>query len=170
MIELTQLENGLRIVTGSLPGVHSVAIGVWVGVGGRHETPHTSGASHFLEHLLFKGTKRRSYKRIKEDIEGVGGSFNGFTAEECTCYFVRVLSEHMETGIDVLCDMVRNALLRPEDIERERTVILEEIKMYLDMPSQYVHEVLTQTLWPNHPLGMNLAGTKESVVALQRKT
>lgn len=165
----TQLDNGLTVVTGRMPGAVSCGAGIYVGVGGRYENRKNSGVSHFLEHLLFKGTRKRSYKKIKEDIEGVGGSFNGFTAEEFTCYFVKVLSKHLETGVDVLCDMMRNALLKAEDIERERTVILEEIKMYLDMPAQYVHEVLTRTLWPDQPLGMNLAGTRESVSGLKRR-
>jgi predicted Zn-dependent peptidase len=168
MYQMTRLKNGLRIATGRLPGLRSVSIGAWVAVGGRHESKRLSGISHFLEHLLFKGTRKRTYKKIKEDIEGVGGSFNGFTAEECTCYYVKVLAKQLEVGIDVLCDMVRNASLRPEDVTRERTVILEEIKMYVDMPAQHVHELLSEAMWPNQPLGASLAGTFKTVSAMKR--
>ena len=164
-----RLKNGTRVVTVPLKNRTAVSLGVWVHVGGRDETSRLNGVSHFLEHLLFKGTRTRSAKEIKESVEGVGGSFNAFTSEESTCYLAKISSRHLEGVLDVLCDMTLNATLEPGDIEKERTVILEEIKMTQDQPSQYVDEVLTEILWPGHALGRPIAGTIESVRALTRE-
>ncbi len=168
MYDQTTLENGLQIISNRLSGRDSVGLAIWVRVGGRFEQKNLSGISHFVEHMLFKGTKRRSTKQIKEEIEGVGGMLNAFTSEESTCYFVKIPKPQLELAFDVLQDMVNNATLKVEEFTKERTVILEEIKMYLDLPSQYVHEIMGELLWPIQPLGRPIAGTVESVSHLRR--
>ncbi len=162
------LENGLKVVTARLAKRESVGLAIWVRVGGRHETKEVSGISHFVEHMVFKGTKNRSAKDIKQEIEGVGGMFNAFTSEESTCYFVKIPKTYLESAFDVLQDMVNFPSFQPADIEKERTVILEEIKMYVDLPSQYVHEIMTELLWPNQPLGYPIIGTTETVSSFRR--
>ena len=147
----------------------STAIGVWVRVGGRYEPSSLSGISHFLEHLLFKGTRTRSCEQLIQAIEGVGGSLNGFTAEEFTCYMAKVPAAYATRALTVLCDMVLHPALEARAIEQEREVILEEIRMYEDSPAQYVHDVFNQLLWPNHPLGNLLSGTVESVRGITRQ-
>lgn len=169
MYQKTTLNNSLRVVTHNMPAVESVALGIWIGTGGRYENKKITGISHFLEHLLFKGTKNRSTRQIKQSIEGVGGSLNAFTSEEVTCYFVKILGKHLPLSLDVLSDMVLNATLPRLEIEKERTVIVEEIKMYLDLPGHYVGELLDQLFWPNHPLGRFLAGSAETVEAIKRE-
>ena len=168
MYEQTTLKNGLQIVSSRLSGRNSVGLAIWVRVGGRFEQKNLSGISHFVEHMLFKGTKRRSTKQIKEEVEGVGGMLNAFTSEESTCYFVKIPKPQFELAFDVLQDMVNNATLKVEEFNKERTVILEEIKMYLDLPSQYVHEIMSELLWPTQPLGRPIAGTVGSVSNLKR--
>lgn len=168
MYELNTLKNGIRCVGHNTPDRDSLSIGVWLNVGARYEDKREGGISHFIEHLLFKGTSRRSAEEIKKDIEGRGGAMNGFTSEEFTCYLVKVLSRDMDAALDVLSDMVLNARLSPEDIEKERTVIKEEIKMYVDLPSHHVHDLLVEMLWPGQPLGRNLAGTVETVSDITR--
>jgi len=147
----------------------SAAVAVWIRVGGRYEPKRISGISHFLEHMLFKGTRRRSSREIKKEVEGVGGMLNAFTAEESTCYFAKLPAEHFSRAVDVLSDMVKEASLSPKELERERPVILEEIKMYRDQPSQYVHELMGELLWPDQPLGRSLAGVPETVASLRRE-
>lgn len=169
MYKKTVLDNGLRVITHSIPDRESVGLGIWIGVGGRYEEVKNKGISHFLEHLLFKGTKKYSANRIKQSIEGVGGSLNGFTSEEFTCYYVKVPSKYLSRGLDVLSDMVLNPTLPKDEIEKERYVILEEIKMHKDLPQSYVHEVLDGLLWPRHPLGMSILGTFESVGQIKRE-
>ncbi|MDD5424301.1 MAG: pitrilysin family protein, partial [Candidatus Omnitrophica bacterium] len=142
MYELDTLKNGTRCSARSLPDRDSLAIGVWLGVGGRYEPKKISGVSHFIEHLLFKGTKKRSAEDIKQQIEGRGGAMNGFTSEEFTCYLVKVLNRDMENALDVLSDMVFNARFSPGDIKKERHVIKEEIKLYVDLPNHHVHDLL----------------------------
>lgn len=163
MYNKNTLQNGLRIVTFPMPGMQSVALGIWIKVGGRYEAEGDKGISHFLEHVLFKGSRRYSCRKLKESIEGVGGSLNGFTSEELTCYLVKIPGPHLSMALDILSDMVMHPLLAAEDVEKERTVIMEEIKMYRDLPQSYVHELLDELLWPGHPLGMTIAGTAESV-------
>jgi predicted Zn-dependent peptidase len=148
---------------------NSAAVAVWVRTGGRFESKKISGVSHFLEHMLFKGTKRRNTRQIKEEIEGVGGVLNAFTGEEITCFFAKLLSQHFPKALDVLSDMVNHAALDPVEIRKERAVILEEIKMYRDLPAHYVHDLMGEVLWPNQPLGRPLAGTDESVSRLTRR-
>lgn len=142
---------------------NSAAIGVWAGVGGRYETSAIKGAAHFLEHIVFKGTKNYSCEEIKQQIEGVGGSLNAFTSEECTCYFAKTPSQHAEKTFDVLSDMILQPLITKKDVNKERGVILEEIKMYHDLPQHLVIDFLDQLLWSDHPLGQNIAGNLESV-------
>ncbi len=168
MYEQTTFDNGLKLVSARLSGRESIGLAIWARVGGRFEQKRLSGISHFVEHMLFKGTKQRSTKQIKEEIEGVGGMLNAFTSEESTCYFVKIPKPQFELAFDVLQDMVNNATLKVEEFNKERTVILEEIKMYLDLPAQYVHEIMSELLWPAQPLGQPIAGTIESVSKLKR--
>ena len=168
-IEIHKLTNGIRVVSVPLKERKSVSVGIWVHVGGRDEEPRLSGVSHFLEHLVFKGTKKRSANQIKESVEGVGGSLNAFTSEEYTCFLAKTASKHFDQVFDVLSDMVLNASLKEEDIQKERTVIMEEIKMTQDQPSQLVDELLTELMWSGHALGRPIAGSVESVGALNRQ-
>jgi predicted Zn-dependent peptidase len=147
----------------------SLAFGIWVAVGSRYEQPASAGISHYLEHMVFKGTKHYTCQQIKESIEGVGGAFNGFTSEEVTCYFVKMPGRYLDRAIDIISDMVVHPLLRDEDIRKERTVILEEIKMYKDQPQSHVYELLDTLLWPKHPLGTSTLGSEETVSAVNRK-
>lgn len=162
------LKNGLTVVAEPMPSVRSVAIGVWILAGSRHERPEEQGISHFIEHLMFKGTERRSAREIAEVMDQVGGQLNAFTTKEYTCYHARVLDDHLPLAIDVLSDMLRSSLLRPEDIEREKGVILEEIGMYQDTPDELVHDLFAQALWGEHPLGRSILGKPTTVQALDR--
>ncbi|OGW87118.1 MAG: hypothetical protein A3A81_06930 [Omnitrophica bacterium RIFCSPLOWO2_01_FULL_45_10b] len=166
--EQSTFDNGLRVVSSRLTGRDSVGLAIWVRVGSRYELKRLGGISHFVEHMLFKGTKNRSTKQIKEEVEGVGGVLNAFTGEESTCYFVKIPKPHLERAFDVLQDMVNHATLKEEEFRKEKTVILEEIKMYLDLPSQYVHEIMSELLWPDQPVGRPIAGTIETVSHLSR--
>lgn len=170
MDKLTKImDNGLAVAAKSMSHMESVSFGIWIKAGARYESMKNNGISHLLEHLLFKGTKTRGMKEIKEAIEGRGGSFNGFTSEEVTCYLVKLLAKDAPLGVDILSDMVLNPKLDEKEIEKEKNVIVEEINMYKDIPSQHVHEILTEMLWPNQPLGMPLAGTVESVNSMHKK-
>jgi predicted Zn-dependent peptidase len=166
--QTTILENGIRIATREMPPMKSVSIGIWVGVGGRHEPAELCGISHFLEHLLFKGTKRRSAKDITEEVEGLGGFINAFTTEDHTCFYAKAAAQQLPVVADVLCDMYLNSVLAEQEIERERDVIREEILMYLDQPAHYSQELLTEAMWPAHALGRPLTGSIESITAIQR--
>ncbi|MFH0913210.1 MAG: pitrilysin family protein [Candidatus Omnitrophota bacterium] len=162
------LDNGLRIIAHPMSGRQSAALGIWIRVGGRYESLQFKGIAHFLEHLLFKGSKNYSCRQIKESIEGVGGSLNGFTSEELTCYLVKIPHAYLDLALDILLDMVINPLLLQKEIDKERTVILEEIKMYKDLPQSYVYELLDELLWPNHPLGSPIIGRVDSVNRIKR--
>lgn len=162
------LPNGLRVATCPMPSSQTVAVGLWSAVGARHESARVGGISHFLEHLLFKGTKRRSARRISEEVEGVGGDLNAYTAEERTCYYAAASAEHLGRITDVLCDMYRNSLLDSSEIERERGVIAEEIEMIRDDPAQHVHELLTAETWRGASLARPITGTKRSLEAITR--
>ncbi len=164
----TRLPNGLAVVVYPMPHARSVSVGIWARAGGRYEAASVSGISHFVEHLLFKGTRRRSCEQLKQQIEGVGGSLNGFTAEEFTCYMAKVPQRHARRAVDVLGDMVRRPVMRAADVDKERDVIVEEIRMYEDAPGQYVHDLFSQLLWPDHALGRLLSGTIESVRRITR--
>ncbi|HNQ34934.1 MAG TPA: pitrilysin family protein, partial [bacterium] len=148
-----------------------VTVGIWARVGSRHEAPAENGASHFLEHLLFKGTARRSCEELKRLVEGVGGTFNAFTGEEATCFYVKMpFARHLPLALDVLSDMVTGSRLPPEEVEKERNVILEEIKMYRDIPAAHVDELFQALVFPDHPLGRFIAGTPETIAGLSRET
>jgi predicted Zn-dependent peptidase len=165
---LTRLKNGTRIATAEMPHMESASIGVWAGVGGRHESKEMSGISHFIEHLLFKGTKKRNARKITEAVEGIGGYLNAFTTEDHTCYYAKACSSHLPDLCDVLSDMYLNSQFPPAEIEREREVIGEEIRMYKDNPAHHVQELLSQTMWQKHPLGRPLTGTIESISSFNR--
>jgi predicted Zn-dependent peptidase len=167
-VRRTILPSGLRIVTEVIPGTRSASLGVWVGIGSRDETPAMSGASHFLEHLLFKGTHKRSALQISAEIEAVGGETNAFTTKEYTCYYARVLDADLPLAVDVLCDAVADSVLQPADVETERGVILEEIAMHEDEPGDEVHDVFTEAIFGDHPLGRLISGTEESITPMTR--
>lgn len=168
MYKKTVLNNGLKIISHNMPARESVALGVWIKAGGRYENSGNKGISHFLEHLLFKGTKKYSCRKLKESIEGIGGSLNGFTAEELTCYLVKIPATCLNTGLSILSDMVINPTLPADELEKEKTVILEELKMYKDLPQSYVYELLDELLWPKQPLGEPIIGTVETVKGIDR--
>jgi len=151
-----------------MPGVRSATVGFWVLAGSRDEAPSISGSSHFLEHLLFKGTERRSARDIAEAFDAVGGDLNAFTAKEYTCYYARVRDRDLELAIDHLADMLQHSVIRREDLDGERQVILEEINMHEDSPEDVVHDLFTQTLWPEHPLGRPILGTADTIRAATR--
>ncbi|RLD09682.1 MAG: insulinase family protein [Chlamydiae bacterium] len=165
----TKLDNNLKIVTAEMPFMESVAVGILVGIGGRHEQDEELGISHFLEHACFKGTKKRNARQISQAIEGMGGSINGFTSEEVTCYYAKVRYPKFEKAFDVLADMYLNAVFNCSEMNRERGVIKEEIKMYMDMPGQLVYDDFSATIWKNHPLGRSVLGTFESVDRIKSK-
>jgi predicted Zn-dependent peptidase len=168
-VQRTVLPGGLRVVTEAVPGMRSVAFGIWVGVGSRDEPPSLAGATHYLEHLLFKGTKRRSALDIAAAMDMVGGEMNAFTAKEYTCYYARVLDVDLPLAVDVVCDMVTSSLIRTADVESERNVVLEEIAMHDDDPTDVVHDVFAQALFGDSPLGRPILGTVESIQALSRR-
>jgi predicted Zn-dependent peptidase len=166
--QISTLSNGLRVATCAMPSSQTVAVGLWAAVGARHESSRTGGISHFLEHLLFKGTKKRSARRISEEVEGVGGDLNAYTAEERTCYYAAASVEHLARVTDVLCDMYLNSRLDAGEIERERGVIAEEIEMIRDEPAQHVHELLTAETWHGSSLARPITGTRKSLAAITR--
>src|SRR3990172_5242234 len=159
----TEFGSGLRVVTERMPGVRSVTLGLWVLAGSRAEPPPISGSSHFLEHLLFKGTKTRSARDIAEAFDAVGGEANAFTAKEYTAFYARISDRDLPMAVEHLADMLRNSVLRLADFDAEKQVILEEINVHEDTPDELVHDLLTETLWPGHPLGRPVLGTKQSI-------
>jgi len=162
------LPSGLRVVTESMPGARSVTIGMWVGSGARDEVDEQSGASHFLEHLLFKGTEERTALDIAAAVESVGGEMNAFTTHEQTVFYVRLPDTQLERAIDILADVVWRPAFRPDDVEAERQVILEEIGMRDDTPDDLVHDLFTHAHFPDHPLGREVLGTSETIAAMPR--
>ena len=168
--EVTRLPNGARIASVQMPHMRSASVGVWAGVGGRHERADQNGMSHFLEHLLFKGTKRRTARQITAAVEGVGGYLNAFTTEDHTCYYAKACVDHFERLCDVLGDMYVDATFPEMEIEREREVVREEILMYRDQPAQHAQELLSSTLWPKHPLGRPLTGTVDTLAKFSRRS
>lgn len=169
MRQLTKLPNNIRVVTESLKDRGSVSVGVWLAAGGRYESDANKGVAHFLEHMAFKGSRKYSCDKIKQSVEGVGGSLNAFTSEEETCYYAKVSFQYLEKTLDVLSDITFFPTLKAKDVTKERGVILEELKMYHDLPQYYVGELLEALLWPNHPLGKSLAGTEKTVGAMPVK-
>jgi predicted Zn-dependent peptidase len=170
LIRRTVLPGGLRVITEAMPTVRSVALGIWVGVGSRDETPTLAGASHYLEHLLFKGTKRRDALAISAAMDAVGGEMNAFTAKEYTCYYARVLDTDLELAVDVVSDMVTSSLLATTDVESERGVILEEIAMHDDDPGDAVHDAFSTAVFGDTPLGRPVIGTVDSIGAMSRSS
>lgn len=170
LVRRTVLPGGLRVVTESVPSVRSVAFGVWVGVGSRDESVRQAGCSHYLEHLLFKGTGRRSALDISSTIDALGGEMNAFTAKEYTCFYARVLDADLPVAVDVVSDMITSALVLPSDVDNERGVILEEIAMSDDDPSDLVHDSFARAVFGDTPLGRPILGTHASIEALSRAT
>jgi predicted Zn-dependent peptidase len=162
-IRTTRLASGVRVVTEALPALRSVAIGCWVGTGSRDEPAPLAGASHFLEHLLFKGTERRSAVEIAESVESVGGDMNAFTAQEMTTYYVRVPDERLTLGVEILSDILWSPALRPVDVDAERQVILEEIRMRDDTPEDLVHDIFAAAMFPEHPIGRDVIGSPDTI-------
>src|ERR1700684_2830102 len=162
------LPGGLRVVTEFLPAVRSVALGIWVGVGSRDEDEAHAGATHYLEHLLFKGTRKRTALEISAEMDAVGGEMNAFTAKEYTCYYARVLDADLPLAVDVLSDMVTSSLITPKDVDAERNVVLEEIAMNEADPSDTVHEAFTAKLFGDTPLGRPILGTVDSINGITR--
>ena len=167
-IRETRLSNGIRVVTELMPEARSVTLGAWVGVGGRDEPAELAGASHFLEHLLFKGTAQRSARAIAEAVDAVGGEMNAFTTREHTAYYARLPADRVDVGLDILGDVLTEPAFRAHEVDAERQVILEEILMNLDMPEDHVHTLLAEAVFPGHPLGREVLGTRETVEVLDR--
>ncbi len=170
LVRRTTLSSGVRLISEFVPGVHSASIGIWVDAGSRNEQGAHTGAAHYLEHLLFKGTSSRSALEISSSIEAVGGDINAFTSKEHTCYYARVLSQDLPLALDVLCDVVTDAVLRSEDIESERGVILEEIAMVDDDPSDLVHDQFARVLFGDSALGRPILGTESTILGISRES
>src|SRR5580700_8575910 len=166
--QTTSLENGVRIATREMPEMKSVSVGVWIAVGGRHEPEELCGISHFLEHLLFKGTETRTARNLTEAVEGLGGFINAFTTEDHTCFYAKAAAPHLPVLAEILIDMFRNSVFAENEIERERDVIREEILMYRDQPAQFSQELLSEAIWPSHALGRPLTGSMDSIARIQR--
>lgn len=159
----TVLPNGLTIVSEEMPHIRSVSIGIWIRTGSRHESSELNGISHFVEHMVFKGTRNRNAQQIAREVDSIGGNLDAFTAKECVCFNVKVMDEHLPAATGILTDLVLNPIFQEPDINKERGVILEEIKMDEDNPDLLVHEIFTQNFWKDHPLGRPILGTKETV-------
>jgi len=164
----TVLENGIRVITEAIPYLKSVSIGIWVMTGSRDEEPHENGISHFIEHLLFKGTQRRTAFDIAKEIDSVGGTLNAFTGREYTCFYAKVIDKNLPLAIDLLSDIFLHSLMNENDVERERMVILQEIKMVEDTPDDYVHDLFNRACFGNHPLGFPIFGTYQLVQSFRR--
>ncbi|KIL44934.1 M16 family metallopeptidase [Jeotgalibacillus soli] len=162
-------QNGLRIVLENIPTVRSVAIGVWIGAGSRYEDKDNNGISHFLEHMLFKGTKERSAREIAEAFDSIGGQVNAFTSKEYTCYYAKVLDNHASHALSILGDMFFNSEFDPTELNKEKNVVLEEIKMYEDTPDDIVHDLLGEAVYETHPLGYPILGTAETIASFTQE-
>ncbi|MBI2264828.1 MAG: insulinase family protein [Armatimonadetes bacterium] len=163
------LPNGVCIITEAIPYLNSATIGIWVNAGTKSETGENNGISHFIEHLMFKGTKNRSAKDIAEIMDGVGGHLNAFTEKEQTCYYAKVMHKHVPLAMDVLCDMLLNSAFPQDEIEKEQGVVIEEIKMYEDAPDEKIYDIFTKTLWDGHPLGRPTLGSQKIIQGIGRK-
>jgi predicted Zn-dependent peptidase len=168
-IRRQKLPNGLTVITEQMQHIRSASIGVWLQTGSRDEDAEWNGISHFIEHMVFKGTKHRTAEEIAREVDSIGGNMDAFTAKECICFNVKVLDEHVPTALDILSDLVLNPIFDNADIARERGVIMEEIKMDEDNPDYLVHEIFTQNFWKDHPLGKPILGTKETVKRFDRE-
>ena len=165
----TVLNNGIRVISEEIPYVRSVSIGVWISVGSRDENEKNNGVTHLIEHMVFKGTKKRTARMIAQSLESVGGYLNAFTSKEHTCYYARVLDEHIEKAVDVLSDLILHPEFDKYELEKEKAIILEEIKNYEDEPDEIIHDEFEKLLFNPHPLGYNILGTRESLENLDRK-
>lgn len=170
MFKKFTLGNGVRIVCERIPFVRSVSVGVWVRTGSRNESIRNNGISHFVEHMLFKGTEKRNAAEIAESIDNIGGQLNAFTGKECTCFYIKTLDEHIDISMDVLSDMFLNSLYVKKDISIEKKVVLEEISMYEDSPEELVHDVLSETVWDGCTVGYPILGTRKSLRGINRET
>mgnify|MGYP000942064252 CR=1 FL=1 len=157
------LDNGIQVVAENIPYVKSISLGLWFGVGSVYESSDKNGLSHFIEHMMFKGTNTRSSKQIAQEIDAIGGQLNAFTAKECTCYYCEIINDHLDIGIELLSDMVLNSRFDPSDIQKEKSVILEEINMYEDSPEDLVYDLLSKTFFDSHPLGQPILGTEGNI-------
>ncbi len=164
------LNNGIRVVYEKIPYIRSVCAGIWIGTGSSNENQDINGISHYIEHMLFKGTYKRTAKEIAEAIDNIGGQINAFTGKECTCYYTKTLDTHFDIAIDVLSDMIYNSKFDENDLKIEKRVIIEEINMYEDSPEELVHDVLSETVWKGSSLGSPILGTKESLEKIKRKS
>src|SRR5438874_4506471 len=162
------LPNGLTVITEKMQHIRSVSVGIWIKTGSRDEDPQWNGISHFIEHMVFKGTQNRSAEEIAREVDSIGGNMDAFTAKECVCFNVKILDEHIPIAMDILSDLVLNPVFNANDISRERGVILEEIKMDEDNPDYLVHEIFTQNFWKDHPLGRPILGTRDTVKRFDR--
>ena len=167
-IETTTLPNGVRVISEPMPHVRSVSVGLWVGIGSRRESPEQNGLSHFIEHMVFKGTSKRSAEDIARSVDSIGGNLDAFTSKELVCFNTKVLDEHLALSFDVLSDLVLNPLFREEDMVKEKGVILEELKMDEDSPDYLVHEIFSSNFWKDHPLGKPILGTRDTVNRFDR--
>ena len=163
MNEIVKLSNGITVVLEPMNYVKTTSFGVWVKVGSCNETIENNGIAHVIEHMLFKGTSRRSARKLADDMAKIGGNVNAYTTKECTSYYTTTLAEHLPAAIDIISDMIRNSTFEEDALEKEKGVIIEEIDMYDDSPEDLVHEMLQQEIWKNHPLGYIISGTKENV-------
>jgi len=168
LIRQSTLANGLRVVTESIPSAYAMTVGFWVDAGSRDESGPLAGASHFLEHLLFKGTETRTARDIAEAVEAAGGEMNAFTGKEYTAFYVRVLREELDLALDILSDIMWAPSFESNEMESERQVIIEEILMHNDEPSDIVHDLFTEALYPGHPLGREILGDKSTIAAMTR--
>ena len=169
MIKESHLKNGIRLVTEKMSYANSVSIGFWIKIGSRNEEQNLQGITHFVEHLLFKGTEKRTAKQIAEELETVGGTLNAFTSREYTCIYARVLKDDIKLAIELLSDMIQNSCFKEEDIKKEKNVVYEEIMMYEDAPDDIIHDIFTQQVWHGHSLGRAILGTEEAVSGYRRK-
>lgn len=169
LYQKTVLDNGIRVVTEAVPYVRSVALGVWIRVGSRDEKTEDQGLSHFLEHMVFKGTLRRNTFEIAHSLESLGGSLDAFTSRDITCYYVRCLDEHLSDALDVIADMLQHSVFDPEEIEKEKRVILEEIQTVEDTPDDLIHDLFAQSVWGQHPVGAPIMGTPDTVSKFSRE-
>jgi len=167
-VALTTLPNGMTVITEQMPHVRSVSVGIWLTAGSRNETPKQNGISHFIEHMLFKGTRNRSAEDIARQIDSIGGHLDAFTSKELVCFNAKMLDEHLPLAFDILSDLVLNPMFREEDIEKEKGVILEELKMEVDNPEYLVHDIFSSSIWKNHSLGRPILGTKKTIASFTR--
>ncbi|MCL1924359.1 MAG: insulinase family protein [Defluviitaleaceae bacterium] len=170
MIETIKLKNGVRVVLENMPHLRSICFGIWVKNGTRHEPSELNGISHFIEHMLFKGTNKRSAKQIADEIDSIGGQINAYTTREHTCFYTKTLDSHFKKGLDILTDMFFDSLFEEEEIEKERNVIIEEINMYEDIPEDVVSDILFHEVYGNKSLGLPILGTKKTITEFNTKT